>query len=140
MAATHGAKARCARRDGVLSDNDFDAQNDLGRQVVQLAGSKGADNILNWSADTLTIVPGIEARYRHLFSPVQVTVRSLFKYFNTNPIERSTTALSFESSSEWWLNELDLEWRMPLYLWGRQLRTGAYVSRSEIFGGAEDTF
>jgi hypothetical protein len=29
---------------------------------------------------------------------------------------------------------------MPLYLWGRQLRTGAYVSRSDIFGGLEDTF
>src|SRR5262249_12779537 len=31
------------------SENDFDARNDLGRQVVQLAGSKGANDILNWS-------------------------------------------------------------------------------------------
>lgn len=122
------------------SDNDFDAQNDLGRQVVQLAGSRGASNILNWSADTITIVPGIEGRYRHLFGPVQVTVKSLFKYFDTHPVERSTTALSFESSSEWWLNELDVEWRMPLYLWTRQLRTGAYFSRSELSGGVEDAF
>ena len=65
---------------------------------------------------------------------------STFAYFHTEPIERSTTALSFESSSEWWFNELDVEWRMPLYLWGRQLRTGAYISRSDLFGGLEDSF
>ena len=122
------------------SENDFDAQNDVGRQVEQLAGSRGTSDILNWSADTLTVVPGLEARYRHLFGSVQVTVKSLFKYFHTFPIERSTTALSFESTSQWWLNELDVEWRMPLYLWGRQLRTGAYVSRSELFGGVADAF
>lgn len=107
------------------TENDFQAQNDLGREVVRLAGRRGVSDILNWSADTLTVVPGVEARYRHLFGPVQLTVRSLFKYFNTQPVERSTTALSFESTSEWWLNELDVEWRMPLYLWSRQLRTGA---------------
>ena len=25
---------------------------------------------------------------------------------------------------EWWLSELDVEWRLPLYLLSRQLRTG----------------
>src|SRR5262249_41076873 len=69
------------------SENDFDAKNDVGRQVEQLAVSGRVNDILNWSADTLTIVPGIEARYRHLFGPVQVTVKSLFKYFDTHPIE-----------------------------------------------------
>src|SRR5215468_4723987 len=120
------------------SENDFDAKNDVGRRVEQLAVSGAVNDILNWSADTLTIVPGIEARYRHLFGPMQVTVKSLFKYFDTHPIERSTTALSFESTSEVWLNLLDVEWRMPLYLFSRQLRTGAYFSRSELFGGIAD--
>ena len=80
------------------NENDFDAENDLGRQVVQLAGSGGANDVLNWTADTLTIVPAIEARYRHLFDVVQVTVTSRFKYFDTYAIERSTSALNFESS------------------------------------------
>jgi hypothetical protein len=123
------------------TENDFEARNDSGRQVEALAASDRAINdIVNWSADTLTIVPGIEARYRQLFGPVQVTLKSMFKYFHTEPIERSTTALSFESTSEWWLNEVDVEWRMPLYLWGRQLRTGAYFGRAELFGGLEDSF
>ena len=117
------------------TENDFEARNDLGRNVLELAG----DNLVNWSADTITLVPGIEARYRHLFGSVQLTVKSLFKYFHTQPIERSTTDLSFESTSKWWLNEVDVEWRMPLYLWGRQLRTGAYFSRAELSGGIEET-
>jgi len=119
------------------SDNDFDARNDAGRQVLQLAG---VNDVVNWSADTFTVVPGIEARYRHLFNNIiQLTLKSLFKYFHTEPISRSTTALSFESTSQWWLNEIDVEWRMPVYLWGRQLRTGAYISRSELYGGLETT-
>jgi hypothetical protein len=122
------------------TENDFEARNDVGRNIVRLAGSGTANDIVNWSADTLTLVPGIELRYRHLFGTVQLTLKSLFKYFHTEPIERSTTALSFESTSQWWFNEVDVEWRMPVYLWGRQLRTGAYFARSDLFGGLEDSF
>ena len=120
------------------TENDFEARNDAGQSVLRAAGSR-VDELIDWSADTITLVPGIEGRYRHLFGPIQLTVKSLFKYFHTEPIERSSTALSFESSSEWWLNEVDVEWRMPVYVWSRQLRTGAYFSRCELFGGLEES-
>ena len=122
------------------TENDFDARNDAGRNVLLLAGPDAVNDVINWSADTFTLVPGLELRYRRLFGSVQLTLKSLFKYFHTEPIERSTTALSFESSSQWWFNEVDVEWRMPVYLWGRQLRTGAYFARSDLFGGLEDSF
>ena len=113
------------------SENDVDARTPAGEDVVRRAGG-----ILNWSADTYTLVPGIELRYRQLFGPIQLTLKSAYKYFHTEPIERSTDALSFESSSQWWFNEIDVEWRMPLYLWGRQLRTGAYFARRRSPGGS----
>src|SRR5262249_10914264 len=70
-------------------------------------------------AQTITAVPGLELRYRRFFgSIIQLTLKSAFKYFHTEPIERSTIALSFESTSQWWLNEIDVEWRVPLDLWG----------------------
>jgi hypothetical protein len=123
------------------SENDFEARNDAGRRLVQLAGSGTVNDVINWSADTFTLVPGVELRYRHLFGGIiQLTLKSLFKYYHTEPISRSTTALSFESTSQWWFNEVDVEWRMPVYLWGRQLRTGTYVSRSDVFGGLETSF
>lgn len=121
------------------TENDFDARNDAGREVLRLAGS-AADSLVNWSADTFTLVPGLELRYRRLFGQVQLTLKSMFKYFHTQPIDRSTTALSFESSSQWWFNEVDVEWRMPIHLWERQLRTGAYFARSDLFGGLEASF
>ena len=98
------------------TENDFDARNDAGRNVLRLAGPDAVNDIINWSADTFTLVPGLELRYRRLFGSVQLTLKSLFKYFHTEPIARSTTALSFESSSQWWFNEVDVEWRMPVYL------------------------
>ena len=122
------------------TENDFDARNDAGRELLRLAGSDAVNDLVNWSADTFTLVPGIELRYRRLFGTIQLTLTSRFKYFHTEPIERSTSALSFESTSQWWFNEVDVEWRMPLYLWGRQLRTGGYFARSELFGGLEDSF
>ena len=129
--ASHSGRIGASRRPSAYiyahTENDFDARNEAGQNVLRLAGGQ-VNDLVNWSADTITVVPGMEARYRHLFGSVQLTVKSLFKYFNTQPIERSTTALSFESDSKWWLNEVDVEWRMPLYLWGRQLRTRARTS------------
>ncbi len=78
---------------------------------------------VNWDADIFTIVPGLEGRYRQRFGPVTVELTSAFKYFRSWPIRRSTEALSFESESKWWRNELDVDLRLPLYAFGRQFRT-----------------
>jgi hypothetical protein len=68
---------------------------------------------------------------------VQLTLTSVYKYFRTEPLSRSTTALSFESESHWWRNELDTEVKLPLHVFGRQLRVGGHVARSELSGGLE---
>jgi hypothetical protein len=118
------------------TSNSFDANNDFGQLVLSEAGGK----LVNWRADTLSVVPGIELRIMPVFGPLTVTATSMFKYFNTQPVSRSTDALSFQSDSEWWFNELDLEEKLPLYLWSRQLRLGTDISRSGLYGGLEDSF
>lgn len=118
------------------AENSFDARNDVGRQVLGVADKK----FVNWDADLLTVVPGLGVRLMPVFGPVTVTAKSVIKYFRTEPISRSTSALSFESESEWWFNELDVEWKMPLHVWERQLRLGGYVNRSDLFGGLRDSF
>ena len=45
------------------TENDFDARNEAGQNVLRLAGGQ-ANDLVNWSADTITVVPGMEARYR----------------------------------------------------------------------------
>ena len=59
------------------TDNDFDARNDAGREVLRLAGSDAVNDLVNWSADTFTLVPGIELRYRRLFGTIQLTLKSI---------------------------------------------------------------
>ena len=57
------------------TENDFDARNDAGREVVRLAGSSADNLVKGWSADTFTLVPGLELRYRRLFGTVQLTLK-----------------------------------------------------------------
>ena len=118
------------------TENEFTAKTDVGRAV--LANFDGS--LVNWDADLYTIVPGLEGRYRRRFGPVTIELLSAYKYFQTWPIRRSTEALSFESESSWWRNKLDVDFRLPLYAFGRQFRTGAYFARSELFDGLQNAF
>jgi hypothetical protein len=115
------------------TENTFFPGTPLGNTVKQSLGG----TLVDWDADTFTLVPGLELRYRQAFGPVQVTLTSLYKYFHTETLRRSTTALSFESESHWWRNELDTEVKLPLHVYGRQLRVGGYFARSELSGGLE---
>ena len=118
------------------SENEFTARTDVGRAVLARADG----TLVNWDADIFTIVPGLEGRYRQRFGPVTIELTSAFKYFHSWPIRRSTEALSFESESKWWRNELDVDYRLPFYAFGRQFRTGAYFARSELFDGLQNAF
>ncbi len=118
------------------TSNEFTAKTDVGRAVLNQF-----DGILvNWDADLITLVPGIEGRYRQRFGSFTIELTSVFKYFETKQIRRSTDALSFEGDAQWWRNELDVDYRLPLYAFGRQFRTGVYFARSELWGGLEEAF
>ena len=41
------------------TENDFDARNEAGQNVLRLAGGQ-VNDLVNWSADTITVVPGME--------------------------------------------------------------------------------
>jgi hypothetical protein len=118
------------------TENEFTARTDVGRAVL----ARVDGTLVNWDADLITLVPAIEARYRQPIGPVTIELTSLYKYFHTQPIRRSTEALSFESQSGLWRNELDVDVRLPLHVYGRQLRTGATFARSELYDGLETSF
>ena len=117
------------------TENEFKARTDTGRAL--LAQFDGI--LVNWDADVITLVPSVEGRYRQRFGPMTVELTSLYRYFETQPIRRSTEALSFVSHSQWWRNRLDVDFRLPLYAFGRQFRTGASFARAELFDGLEQS-
>jgi hypothetical protein len=116
------------------TSNEFTARTDVGRAIV----ARFDEVLVNWDADLISLVPGIEARYQQPIGPVTIELTSRYKYFETLRIRRSTEALSFEDNAGWWRNELDVDVRLPLYAFGRQFRTGVYFARSELYGGLAD--
>jgi len=115
------------------TSNEFTAKTDVGRAVLD----QFDEILVNWDADLITLVPAIEGRYRQRFGSFTIELTSVFKHFETLQIRSSTEALSFEAAAHWWRNELDVDYRLPLYAFGRQFRTGVYFARSELFGGLE---
>jgi hypothetical protein len=71
------------------TENDFDAHNALGQQVVD------DGRYVNWNVQTISLVPSFEFQYKKTFGRWTPKVTSAFAYFNTQPISRSTDALSF---------------------------------------------
>ena len=128
--ASHASPAR--RRD---STNEFKARTETGRALL----AQFDDTLVNWDADVITLVPAVEGRCRQRFGALTGELTSHYRYFETQPIRRSTEALSFVSHSQWWRNRLDVDYRLPLYAFGRQFRTGIHFARAELFDGLEQS-
>ena len=111
--------------------NEFDAVTIPGQIVVD-------DSLVNWHAQTLTFTPSIQLQYeRTFFGVLHVRARSNFAYYVTGPIERSTDAWSFRSSSEVWDNGIDLDYNTGIRLLGCEMHLGSSISRTDLFDGIE---
>jgi hypothetical protein len=112
------------------TQNNFHAFNIEGEDFEQAQ----RNGLVDWHAQTITITPSIELRYQVKPDPWEITVFSIYSYFQTWPIERSTEALSFQSNSAAWVNGVDVDYRTrfrlldcPIYLGGRFALTDLYA-------------
>src|ERR1700690_1396951 len=113
------------------TDNDFDANNALGQQVA-------ADGrCVNWNVQTLSLVPSFEFQYKKTFGRWTPKFTSAFAYYNTQPISRSTDALSFRSDSTVWANKLDLDYLTAWKLLDCPVHFGGDVSRTDLYQGLQ---
>ena len=111
------------------TENNFDAHNALGQQVV-------ADGrYVNWNVQTISLVPSFELQYKKTFGRWTPKVTSAFAYFNTQPISRSTDALSFRSDSKIWVNKFDLDYLTAWQVYDCPVHLGGDVSRTDLYQG-----
>ena len=109
--------------------NDFHAHNALGDSIV-------ADGrYVNWTAQTISVEPSIGLQYKKAFGRWTPKVNSDFAYFNTQPIYRSTDALSFTSHSMIWANKFDLDYLTPWNVWDCPMHFGGDIGRTDLFQG-----
>jgi hypothetical protein len=100
----------------------------------------GADAIINslvnWQVQTLSVTPSIQAQYEHTFSGVlRLRLRTIYTYYCTFPVQRSTQAWSFRSNSEVWENLIDVDYKTPIQLLHNDLHLGGTFYRTDLFDG-----
>jgi hypothetical protein len=113
------------------TDNNFDAHNPLGQQVVD------DGRYVNWNVHTLSLVPSFELQYKKTFGRWLPKFTSAFACYDTQPISRSTDALSFRSDSKVWANKFDLDYLTAWKVLDCPVHFGGDVSRTDLFQGLQ---
>ena len=111
-------------------ENDFNANNSNGERFEDEASGK----FVNWSVDTLSVVPNLDLLYRYTFGSTEFKLSSTYMYFQTEQLSSSSDYVEVSGSSGYWENKVDADVRLPWKLWRNPIHTGGYFSRSDMFG------
>jgi len=93
--------------------------------------------LIDWEIDTWTVRPAVEGAYIFLVGRTIFTLSSAFTYYHTEDFDSSSENLSINSDSESWDNKIDIDIPLGYELWGHELRTGGYFSRTELYDGLQ---
>ena len=112
--------------------NSFDAQNANG----ELVASVGGGTVVDWTLDTWSLVPALDLNYEWMWRRTTFEFSSSYSFFHTESFESSSPILGVNGNSSTWANKLDADVPLGLNLFGHELHTGGFFSRTEVFGDA----
>lgn len=102
--------------------------------AAALQPSAKAAGVVDWSADTWTIRPAMDIQYLYTWHRTIFTLSSDPTYFHTESFSASNPNVNVNGDSETWMNKIDVDVPLGKDLWGHELRTGGYFSRTEFYG------
>jgi hypothetical protein len=114
--------------------NDFQPRTANGDYLLAV----GNGTLVNWTVDTWSIVPSLELDYQWLWGRTTFAFSSCSDFFHTESFESSSALIGVNGDSTTWANKLDVDLPLGLKVFGRELHTGGFFSRTEVFGGAAD--
>jgi hypothetical protein len=117
------------------TSNTFEANNLYTRANVRQIASLG---LIDWEVDTWTVRPGLNVQYLLTFGRTIVTLSSDGAFFDTESFSSSSKRLSVLGTSGSWDNTLDIDVPLGVLLFDHELRTGGYLSRTDLYGGLRD--
>jgi hypothetical protein len=88
--------------------------------------------------DTWTIRPSADFQYIYLWGRTIFTLSSEPTFFHTESFSASNPNVSINGDSTTWKNKVDVDIPLGKDLWGHELRTGGYFSRTDLYGGVND--
>jgi hypothetical protein len=112
--------------------NTFNPHNGNGYYVK----SVGSGKIVDWTIDTWSVVPALELDYQLTWGRTIFEFSSHYDFFHTDSFESSSPLVNVKGNSSTWENKLDVDVPLSLKLFGRELHTGGFISRTELFGDA----
>ena len=115
------------------TENTFDlnANTTLTPAVISAARAAG---LIDYNVDTWTIRPAADFQYVYTWRRTIFTFNSDPVYFHTESFSASNPNVNVNGNSETWMNKIDVDVPLGKDLWGHELRTGGYFSRTEFYG------
>ena len=112
--------------------NDFYAQYNPFANANHLAARQAG--LVDYSVDTWTVRPALNLQYVYTWHRAICTLSSDPTLFHTESFNSSNPNVSVNGDSETWMNKIDIDIPLAKNLFGHELRTGGYISRTDIFG------
>ena len=113
-------------------ENAFHPQNANGDYLEAV----GHGTLVNWTMDTWSVVPALELAYEWKWRRTTFQFSSQYTFFHTESFQSSSPILDINGDSSTWANKLDVDVPLGLKVFGRELHSGGFFSRTEVFGNA----
>jgi hypothetical protein len=116
------------------TENSYTANSIFGQANQGAARQLG---LIDWNVDTATIRPALDVQYQYTWHRTIFTLSSDPTYYYTWGFDSSSANVDVSGNSESWENKLDVDIPTGVELWGHELRTGGYFSRTELWDGLQ---
>jgi hypothetical protein len=117
------------------TSNNYTARSAFMKANQALATRLG---LINWSVDTWTLRPALDVQYVMTLGRSIITLSSDPTYFHTQGFNSSNSNVRISGSSESVSTKIDLDVPLRMEIYGHELRSGGYLSRTDLFGDLRD--
>ena len=94
--------------------------------------------LVNWDADTWTVRPAVNIQYLYTWDRTIVTLSSDPTFFHTESFSTSNSNVRVNGNS-WSIDDkIDVDIPLGEQVYGHELRSGGYFSRTELLGDLKD--
>jgi hypothetical protein len=113
------------------TDDTYSAQSVFGRQNLPELQQLG---LADWSVDTWSFRPALNLQYVVAIERALITISADPTGFFTHGFDRSSPYVRVGGDSGFVTNKIDLDIPLAVELDGHELRSGGYLSRTDLFG------
>jgi Solitary outer membrane autotransporter beta-barrel domain len=117
------------------TSDDYEARSTFMRENLVPATQLG---LVDWSINTWTLRPALDIQYLIRYGRNTLTLSSDSTYFHTVGFGGSNVNVRVNGNSGSIDNKIDLDVPLGIQLFGHELHTGGYLSRTELLGDLQD--